>query len=427
MNQIELTREGVVLSKRFFAYGNKNINIGIQIDKRVRKTTERWKFSNRIASHVVIMNLLVCSDKSRLYYSRDKKRMLPKQYNRYKLTNFKIAKAMDELESYGMVENNIAQRQYGSVTDKQASYAVVTDLFIKTFSKRSTLISDAVDVYVSSFNPIELRDKDKHPIEFETNELIEEAKRVVSGINALNLTHKITDYNGDSIVCMYTRVFNNSSFDIGGRWFKATILAIKNKLTNNRLRTKIDDKQVVEIDFDCLHIAMLSDMLGITKYRGIDIYYHVLDKKDYTANNRRLVKLAINIMLNATSLQKATQAINDEMRGGKYCYKNASEVIAAVHKALPEFVQKFCTKECTGLVLQNKDSWIAHYVVDEFLKVNKPVLIIHDSFIAIKEDAQFLSDCMTMAYKKVMQVDRVVHMKMNWLEDGLPQSVDCSK
>jgi hypothetical protein len=228
---------------------------------------------------------------------------------------------------------------------------------------------------------------------------------------------------------MYSRIFNETLF-AGGRWFKAAILRIKNKKTKNRLRTTIDGESVVEVDFDCLHISMLSDMIGVSCYFGKDIYYHVLDRQNYNTDNRRLVKMGINICLNATSEYKAKCAINDlikEQPTDFYCYQDGQQVIDAIYKALPEFKSHFCNKKSTGLALQNKDSWVAHHVIDKFVQMGEPILVVHDSFIVQRKNADKLVDAMACAYQKVMNVKRVVNMKMNWLEGDSLQTVDCSK
>jgi hypothetical protein len=335
-----------------------------------------------------------------------------------------------ELQQLGYLFNYLAPRQYGDIGDKQSSYVVPSDSFIDKFCAKPELVTTAEDNHILANVSIELRDKNKNPIAYEFTEELVEAERVVFAVNQLNSNHIFLDYAGSFMVNMYGRIFNNESFFFGGRWFKAAILKIKNKKTKDRLRTTIDGESIVEIDFDCLHINMLSDIMCVSKYRGMDIYYHVLDKQNYSTDNRRLVKLGINIMLNATSEYKAKNAIDDliaEEPKGTFCYSSGDEVVKEVYKKLPEFKSKFCNKECTGLVLQNKDSWIAHYVLDEFVKIQQPVLVVHDSFIVQRKNADKLVDAMSYAYKRVVEVDRVVSMKMNWLEDGILQVEDCSK
>lgn len=428
---IRVTEEGIIVSTQAYTSNSKVMMLNIDIDERVRQLTKHWKTKHRVALHVVVMNMIACVEKKqRLYYLRGKTATLPSMYNKRKLSNHIVTGAVSELEEMGYLFNRIADRQYGAIEDKESSYIVATEKFIEKFCKKKDVVTTAENNHLLANINIELRDKNKKPIEFKFDDSIEEAERVVAAVNSLNSKHVFLDYSGAFMVNLYGRIFNNNSFGYGGRWFKAAILKIKNKKTKNRLKTTIDGESVVEIDFDCLHINMLSDIMGITKYRGQDIYYLVLDKQNYNTDNRRLVKLGLNIMLNATSEYKAKNAIDDliaEEPKGTFCYSTGEEVVKEIHKKLPEFKSKFCNKECTGLVLQNKDSWIAHYVLDEFVKVQEPVLVVHDSFIVQRKNSEFLVNAMSYAYKRVLEVDRRVDMKMNWLEDGTVQVVDCSK
>lgn len=431
---IRITNDGITLSTKAYTSNSKFLSLNIEIDKRVRDITKRWTTKNRQALHVVIMNMLACiKHKQRLYYSRDKIAKMPAIYNSRNLSNYNIMNAIDQLEQEGYLFNYVAERDYSDNDDKVSSYVVPTELFVDKFitnhKRCDTLAQEAETLHLLSNINVELRGKNKQAILYEFTENIQEAERVVAAVNLLNSKHTAIDYAGDRMVNIYSRIFNET-MEKGGRWFKAAILKIKNKKYKNRLKTTIDGESVVEIDYDCLHINMLADALGITKYRGMDIYYYVLEKQHYSADNRRLIKLGINIMLNAKSEYSAKNAINElirEEKKGTYCYSNGEQVIRQIYKMLPEFKSKFCSKECTGLLLQNKDSWIAHYVLDEFVKIQQPILVVHDSFIVQRKNADKLVEAMSYAYKRVVQCDRVVNMKMNWLENGELQTVDCSK
>lgn len=427
---VRITKEGITLPTKVYSSNSKTMMLNVEIVEAVRNRTKRWKVKSRQALHVVIMNMLSCvSKKQRLYYQRQNNKRTDDMYSR-NLNNRDICLAIDYMVEAGLLFNYIAERQYQkNDEDKTSSWISPTDLFKDMFCLSQDVMDNAELAYISAHISVELRNKDKVRIDYEDDESIKEAERVVFAINCLNAKHVFTDYLGDPMVNMYSRIFNEV-FTKGGRWFRAAILRIKNKESNNRLKTLIDGESVVEIDLDCLHISMLSDILGITKYLNKDIYYHVLDKQDYSTFNRRLVKLGINIMLNATSEYKAKNAIDDLIKSEKkgfYCYATGQDVINAIYEALPEFRNKFCNKECTGLMLQNKDSWIAHYVIDEFLKINCPILVVHDSFIVQKKNSDKLIDAMSLAYKRVMQVERTVAMKISWLEGETLHKVDCSK
>lgn len=426
---LRITDEGVILESKMYSSNSKTMMLNIEIDRSVSNKTGKWKTRNRQALNVVIMNVLSCASKNqRLYYSRNKNARVDDRYSR-NLNNRDIMLAIDDLVERGYLFNYIAERDYRDDSEKSGSWVAPTKSFFDKFCTVHSVVEDAEISYVHAHITLELRDKKKTRIEYvDTNDTLE-ADRVVKALNLMNNKHTFIDYRGEHMVNFYSRIFNGT-LDAGGRWFRAAILRIKNKKEKNRLRTTIDGEPIVEIDLDCLHISMLSDMLGVSSYFDKDIYYHVLERQHYNTDNRRLVKLGINICLNATSKYKAKNAIDDlikESPVGFYCYDDGQQVLDAIYKALPEFNDSFCNNKSTGLMLQNKDSWIAHHVIDEFVKIEQPILVVHDSFIVQRKNADILADAMSKAYKKEMGVDRVIKMKMSWLEDEILQSVDCSK
>lgn len=427
---VRITQEGVVLTKYLLPINSKKIASEIETSRKVRDKTKRWVTRCRPAMHIVIMNLISCTRKSqRLFYSRQKNKRVDDMYNPRNLNNYDLMLAVDELESYGMLRNYIADRQYGDDDmDKMCSWITATPEFMAAFCTVEAE-HDAEAAYMAANINIELRDKDKKRIPYVVDEHTIEADRVVRDLNTMNARHSFKNKDGDEISNIYTRIFNNSLLE-GGRWFKAGILNMSNKGTKDRLRITIDDNSICEVDFDCLHISLLADELGVGEKYDTDVYYMILEKHQYSVANRTLCKMGVNMCLNAKSLLSAYGAIDkfiSKYPKGTFCFANGKDLVYAIKHKLPDFSKLFCNKQSTGLRLQNKDSWIAHHVLDLFTKADVPILVIHDSFIVEHKHADMLVDAMSQMYKKVVGVDRVVRMKMNWIEDGLIHSADCSK
>lgn len=428
--KVKITEDGVVQEVTQRPLNSKDMYLNIHIQPKVRDITKRWTLRNRLATHVVVMNLIACTQKKqRLFYSRQQNARVKNQYNERELNNNDIMLAVAELEELGYVRNYIADRQYGVAEDKVPSWITATPLFEEKFCKTQEQVAQAEDFHLAANPNIELRDSNKKPIDFVTTAEIAEADRVVAALNKMNKQHTFLNHEGENVVNIYGRVFNEN-FGLGGRYYKAGVLAIKNKTTKDRLRMTIDGEAVYEVDLDCLHINILADELGIkSSYEG-DIYYKVLEPGQCNLTNRRLVKYGVNICLNARNVQSAAGAIQDfmdESPEGTYCFADGFTVIRAIKAKLPHFKKAFCNKMSSGRRLQNIDSWIAHNVLAEFVAAQRPILVIHDSFIVQRRDVDMLVDAMSRAYKKVVQVDRVVSMKLNWVEDGVVQEADCSR
>lgn len=428
--KVRVTEGGVVQEIVLLPVNSKRLMLNIKIQKRLRDATRTWKVKNQLVTQVVIMNLIACTKKKqRLFYSRGMTVRAESKYNERGITSRDIIQAVDELEKMGYLRNYIADRQYGNMPDKLPSWITATHLFEEKFCRDDEKVVEAEEMHLSANVNIELRDEKKKPIDYVATEEIAEADRVVYELNRMNKQHTFTNHDGENVVNIYSRVFNET-FGHGGRYYKAGVLEIKNKTTKDRLRMQIDGEPVYEVDFDCLHVNILADELGIKSIYEGDIYYKVLDPSQYNLNNRKLVKHSVNICLNAKSVHSAAAAIDEYMNDspvGAYCFSNGYEVIRAIKEKLHHFKDAFCNKTSSGKRLQNVDSWIAHWVVNEFVNRQIPLLVIHDSFIVRRRDVDLLVSAMSDAYKKVVNVDRVVNMKLNWVEDGIVQQADCSK
>jgi hypothetical protein len=262
--------------------------------------------------------------------------------------------------------------------------------------------------------------------------MIKEARRVLVGINLLNLQYECVTKDGEVINNVYSRIFNNNSFDYGGRFYRASILSIKNKTTKDRLRVTIGGEKCIEVDYSAMHIRLMAIDSGIfldnTKIN--DIYFTPLALIDRTENNRNLIKLAVNTMINSTSRKAANSSITKEIKKTprvKYCYTTGKQVVDAIYKGFPDFVNYFCCSDSTGLVLQQIDAWIAHDIMSVFLDKQLPILMVHDSMIVRERDTDLLMTTMKEAFNKKMKVDGMVMMKINTIDsEGNFYSADCS-
>ena len=58
-----------------------------------------------------------------------------------------------------------------------------------------------------------------------------------------------------------------------------------------------------------------------------------------------------------------------------------------------------------GIRLMNVDSHITNYIIKEFVRLQKPILSVHDSYIVDTKDVELLRDCMKEASLDVVGVD----------------------
>ncbi len=428
---VKIDECGVVTTNKELPLNSKRLVFDIKISTQVRSLTQGWEVRAILPLHVVLMNLLACTNKKqRLFYSRQKNAKRKDNYNNRGINNYAIIAAVDELQELGYLYNYVADRQYRDEDNKAMSWLYPTTKFIERFCKESSKSDEAEVAYLQANPNLELKDKKKQKIGFSEDDTTKEMARVVASLNDMNRKHSFVTKDGEIISNVYTRIFNDNSFSLGGRFHKAGILNMRHKVSKDRLRVRIDEEPVCEVDFDCLHITILADEKGIAdKYTG-DIYYKVLEPHQYSDANRALVKLGVNICLNARSTLAAAGAIDKHLKNvpdGLYCFKDGVELVKAIKSKLHDFKDAFCNKQSTGLRLQNIDSHIAHLIVDEFVKVQYPILVVHDSFVVQKKHASMLIDVMSYAYKRIVKVDKTVPMTMWWIEDDIVRKTELRK
>ena len=166
--------------------------------------------------------------------------------------------------------------------------------------------------------PIILKDENKKEIDFDFDNL--EVKTIIRNVNKINKClerHQISQKNlkWDEIFPnppdsdKYVRVFNNSDFKQGGRFYFHWTQRIKSE---KRKDITIDAKDTVELDYSCLHLSMLYGLENLIPPKG-DLY--ALPGID--SRFRPIIKKAVNIAINAENATSAMQAIRGEVVSSK--------------------------------------------------------------------------------------------------------------
>ena len=416
---ITVTAEGVTQSKQAYSVNNRTMSLNISIADRVKNKTRSWK-TNKLVVNVVMMNMLACLSKGvRLHYTRDKNTRAKSMYNTRAINGYDVIKAVDYLQDIGYLINHIAPRQYGIQEDKMSSWIEPTPFFMSEFMTDTELLMKANNAFNAAWMPIIMRNEKKEPVDYRADENTFSIEAVLTRLNETNEKFVFTDHQGLEFQNWYCRIFNNSNFLEGGRFYKASVLNIRNK-ADERLHIKIDGEAVVEVDYTALHIFMAAEKLGCAHEYGDDPYKRV------QGIDRQIVKLAVNTMFNCTSRAQAVKSLQSNMNKSGYKAHSGSEVVTAIFTAFPQLKDEFCYKQCSGLRLQNQDSWMTHYVANVMSTLGKPFLPVHDSGIVRQQDEGLLIELMCDAYKSVLGVDSIVHMKRNKIVDGKPKEDDVS-
>ena len=369
---------------------------------------------------VVITNLLAClKKKNALVYSR--MTGVRKSRSVKGVTVTKVIKAIDFLEQSGLITNHKGKAH--KIREKrEISYIIPTEKFIKDWFDIQQ-IEEAMQSYEETYSVIELRDENKNSIPYRNTQDVKKMEEVVRKLNHLNESFEIRNGDGQIMTNFYCRIFNES-FSYGGRFYKADVLAIKNKETEARLDITIDGQPVCEIDFCNLHFRIASALEDMdVDYLPLDVYSGILEDESNQVD-RQIVKLAVNIMFNCYNDEKAEDAIRKEInllkdeQKQKYTLGNARSVMLLIYDAYPQFTELFCSADSYGRILQNADSNLANDILEVMIEKGIPCLPVHDSFIIQAKHADLLSSVMGDCFRKRFGVDYPVPITLSWKENG---------
>lgn len=175
-----------------------------------------------------------------------------------------------------------------------------------------------------------------------------------------------------NLACPIARI-HNRTFDRGGRFY-ARGASWQNIKSEARRRLTIDGEQVVELDFDGMHISMLYAEANLPLPSGC---------YDIHGWPRRQVKVATLTLINAKSEHSARLSIAHDLiapPGTQDAIKKAQVLIDLIKKKHHAIADQFHND--TGARLMRNDSDIAENVMVELiLRKGIVVLPVHDSFV----------------------------------------------
>ena len=141
--------------------------------------------------------------------------------------------------------------------------------------------------------------------------------------------------------------------------------------------------------------------------------------------DRRIVKLAVNIMFNCYNEDSAERAINLEINKltkeekAIYTLGRAKSVMLLVFDAYPDSIELFCNKSSYGRILQNADSHLANDILEKMIEKGIPCLPVHDSFIVQTKHLDILCSAMGDCFRSRFGVDWLVPVGISWKESGV--------
>lgn len=251
-------------------------------------------------------------------------------------------------------------------------------------------------------------------VQFKTTPEIKEIIEMLDKYNALALRHTVM-IGDEEYEIQGKKVFNNSSFEDGGRtYYEGGSIQILS--SDIRKSITIDGSPVCSLDYTALHPSICAVKEGILLPEGFDPYAVTIKGFDDELV-RSLCKMVMLVCINAKDLRSAVGAITSEIASDYRKMKKGEDCKWSLLHSHPK---PFPTKDAItllinrnqylvpyfhtgyGIKLQNIDSRIMDNIIDRFLQKDELVLLIHDEVICregIKDDVLY---AMKEAYKEVL-------------------------
>lgn len=401
-----------------------DVTNGIERELKANHGLTRFKFTDhKIALHHILADLIITykSDSKRyLAFSRDKQWFSTKTRYQPKRFAFKpFVNTIVALDSLGYIESTKGFQDLRTGM-KRLSRMIATSKLIKLFddrklnidnfyqldTKESIILKSPKDSdgnkalldYSNTAKTKTMRDNvklineniSKHWIDLKVTDEQFKAlqdklyKRATSNNKSYNRKAPV-DFNRTNLV----RIFNNGSFEDGGRFYRGWWQEI---LSDYRQYITIDGKETVEVDYSAMHFYMMYAEQGLSIPVDDPYTFDGLERKD--------VKIALNIAINAGTEKNGISAINSNVwpQKARAEVKAVLEVIKEKHKAISMYF--FSGK---GVRLQYLDSKIAELVMLNLMKFQPIVALpVHDSFIVAKENKPYLVKQMKECFKLIV-------------------------
>lgn len=344
------------------------------------------------------------------------------RYNKLRITSL-VVDVVDALLAREYIEHHIGNFARTSfIHSSHLSRMRAKDKLIALLQDHHKVAADAID-QITGVETIILRKRDdegrNRDIDYRDNPKRRQMRKKVEAYNALLAKTDIalpeappdgipnkTDTAKIKIDLrnkFVRRIFNNGSWDEGGRFYGGWWQRIG---SDWRVRISINGSTEgsTEIDYSGLHIVILYAMEGIDYWRSDGKDPYQLEDYEQSDRMRGVLKLMLLIAINAKNKDEVLGAISKEMNFHPDDYDwvdfevaDLIDTFASRHAPISKYLYSGF-----GVKLQRVDADIADRVINHFTDGGIPILCVHDSFVIENAHSNELVKIMESAVVDVM-------------------------
>jgi hypothetical protein len=199
------------------------------------------------------------------------------------------------------------------------------------------------------------------------------------------------------------RVFNNSNFGEGGRFYGGWWQRCPKEM---REYIFIEGSYTSEIDYSGIHLVLMYAKLGVDYWEEIgDDPYQIPAPSWWseTINLRDVAKKLLLIAINAGDETKAYLAFRNKSPNGSEEKKMTNDQLSELLEALKLKHSRIADQLASGagIFLMNTDSEVTSKIISHFVELDVPILTIHDSYIVPMGYEYELLEVMKHAFAEV--------------------------
>lgn len=373
------------------------------------------------------------------------------RYNKLKIKYDVLTQTVDALKEEGYIEhhrgghfyNEKTGTYYGYVSRMRATrmlirylvYHGIKSKMISRYEDEELIIKRTETVKTKKGKKtVKVKDDIEYSIDDEPDHITTARKDLVAYNSLLERTYidvddehltedeqqKLRQYRLDLSRKRVHRVFNNDSWEEGGRFYGSWWMDCPKTL---RKYIVLDGQPTVELDYSGIHIHLLYAIEKIN-YAAIGEDAYTIEGFSHRGLNKYVFLIAVNADGEDDCVKGVWKRLVDQKKLKEYGIskpKQIKDVLNAIKAKHPRIAQHIASGY--GVKLQYIDSCMAERVVNYFTKRKIPILTVHDSFICTQLDKMVLLDQMKLAYtaeiKKVLNFNYISDMDEIRYDTGL--------
>jgi hypothetical protein len=378
----------------------------------------------------------------RIMFSRDNNAYKAKsRYNELHVGK-KIIEIVDALVDFGVLHQKIG------FNDRVSGVAFQARIWASEGLKAQFKEAKFHQFHIQSLEerePIVLRDENKDDDEYQSDEKIRAMRRVLTDYNDLLSNTHIDIYHLEKPVIeigagkkkmrlqinqqdkFVRRIFNNSRWDQGGRFYGGWWQRCPTKYRESIM---MDGMMTSEIDFSGLHVVLLYSQVSINYWAEVneDPYQlHGINNIDPEIDLRAAAKLLMLTAINADKEKIAFKAFRRQASVKSKMKSLGDDQLEPILAALKRKHEPIAHKIASGagIDLMYLDSQITEKLVEAFTYTHKcPILTVHDSYVVPFGYDRILYKEMQKAFTAITGTTHPVAKHTTEYSDRLEQEPD---